>query len=510
MPNYLAPGVYVEEVSSGSKPIEGVGTAVAGFVGFTEKGPTSEPTLVTSWTHFTRTFGGFAENAYLPHSVYGFFLNGGGSAYIVRLPDAREDGSATAVVQRAAIPAAADEARPAFAVQTAPGIEAGEISVSVSAASEPGEDTFRLDVLRNGKVEESFDNVTTKRGQHNVATVVAKQSKLIALEDSKAGALALPKRDTVVPLSPNVPLPRKLNAGDYLGDPVERTGLGGFEAIDEITMVAIPDLMSAYQRGIIDADGVKGVQTALIGHCELMSDRVAILDPPPGLNSQQVKEWRTEFAGYDTKYGALYWPWVHVVDPNTGNKLSLPPSGHVAGVWARNDETRGVHKAPANEVLRGVVSLQTVISRAEQEQLNPLGVNCMRAFPGQGIRVWGARTLSSDPEWRYINVRRLFNFIEESILNGTNWVVFEPNDEYLWESVQRVVGAFLQRIWRSGALVGRSAAEAFYVKCDYENNPPESRNAGNLNIEIGVAPVKPAEFVVFRISQLPHGAALEE
>jgi phage tail sheath protein FI len=139
-----------------------------------------------------------------------------------------------------------------------------------------------------------------------------------------------------------------------------------------------------------------------------------------------------------------------------------------------------------------------------------MGVNCMRAFPAQGIRIWGARTLSSDPEWRYINVRRLFNYIEESILNGTNWVVFEPNDEYLWESVTRVVSAFLQRVWRSGALVGRSADEAFYVKCDEENNPPESRDAGNLIVEIGVAPVKPAEFVVFRISQLPQGAALEE
>ncbi|MGQ0839849.1 phage tail sheath family protein [Actinokineospora sp.] len=510
MPNYLAPGVYVEEVSSGSKPIEGVGTAVAGFVGFTEKGPISQPTLVTNWTHFVRMFGGFVENAYLPHSVYGYFLNGGGGAYIMRLPDGRDDGSDAVRVNRAAVPAAADDGQPAFAVQAIKAAAGEEISVSVAEASQPGEDTFRLDVIRNGKVEESFDNVTTKRGQQNVATVVAKQSKLITLEDTKAGALSVPKKDTVVALAPNLPLPRKLTASEYLGDPVERTGLGGFEAIDEITMVLVPDLMSAYQRGVIDAHGVKAVQLAMIAHCELLSDRVAILDSPPGLNSQQVKEWRTEFAGYDSKYATLYWPWVQVLDPTSGNRLSMPPSGHVAGVWARNDETRGVHKAPANEVLRGVVSLQTVISRAEQEQLNPLGVNCMRAFPGQGIRIWGARTLSSDPEWRYINVRRLFNFIEESILNGTNWVVFEPNDNYLWESVQRVVGAFLQRIWRSGALVGRSAAEAFYVKCDGENNPPESRDAGNLFIEIGVAPVKPAEFVVFRISQLPQGAALEE
>jgi phage tail sheath protein FI len=511
MPNYLAPGVYVEEVSSGSKPIEGVGTAVAGFVGFTEKGPISEPTLVTNWTHFVRVFGGFLENAYLPHSVYGFFLNGGGAAYIMRLPDARDDGAEEVRVARAAIPAAAGaNDQPAFAVRALSAVADEGITVSVHEAGQPGEDTFRLDVLRNGKVEESYDNVTTKRGQHNVASVVAKQSKLITVEDTKGGTLTLPKKDAVVALASDLPLPARLTAQEYVGDPVTRTGLGGFEAIDEITMVLVPDLMSAYQRGVIDAEGVKAVQLAMIAHCELLSDRVAVLDSPPGLNSQQVKDWRTDFAGYDTKYGALYWPWVQVLDPATGNRTALPPSGHVAGVWARSDETRGVHKAPANEVLRGVVSLQTVISRAEQELLNPLGVNCMRAFPGQGIRIWGARTLSSDPEWRYLNVRRLFNFIEESILNGTNWVVFEPNDAYLWESVRRVVGAFLQRIWRSGALVGRSASEAYYVKCDEENNPPETRDAGNLYIDIGVAPVKPAEFVIFRISQMPAGAALEE
>ena len=508
MPNYLAPGVYVEEVSSGSRPIEGVGTAVAGFVGFTERGPISEPTLVTNWTQFTRVFGGFIEDAYLPHSVYGYFLNGGGSAYILRLPDGREDGAKP--IRHASVPAIED-GKPAFTVRALSAADADdEFSVVVTEATQPGEDTFKLDVLRNGKVVESFDNVTTKRGANNVATVVSKQSKLITLEETKSTALAMPKKDSVVPLDGNLPLPRNLSTNDYIGDPVERTGISGLEAIDEVTMVLVPDLMSAYQRGVLDADAVKGVQLAMIAHCELMSDRVAILDSPPGLNSQQVRDWRVEFAGYDSKYAALYWPWVQVMDPITGSKLSLPPSGHVAGVWGRNDETRGVHKAPANEILRGVVSLQTVITRKEQEILNPLGINCMRAFPAQGIRIWGARTLSSDPEWRYINVRRLFNFIEESILNGTNWVVFEPNDEYLWEAVQRTVGAFLQRIWRSGALVGRSSAEAYYVKCDAENNPPESVDAGNLIVEIGVAPVKPAEFVIFRISQMPQGAALEE
>jgi phage tail sheath protein FI len=514
MPNYLAPGVYVEEVSSGSKPIEGVGTAVAGFVGFAEKGPVSEPTLISNWTHYTRVFGGFIEGAYLPHSVYGYFLNGGGAAYVVRLPETADPGQHGGAARRVAIPAASEQdGPPAFDVQALNSAQAGEYTVAiadVAEAGEAGEDNFRLDVLRAGKVVESFDNVTVKRGPRNVATVVAKQSKLIALEQSKTGTAVAPRKDTVVSLGGNGSEPVAVTAQTYVGDAVARTGIGGFEAIDEITMVLAPDLLSAYQRGLIDMDGVRSVQLAMIAHCELMSDRVAILDPPPGLNSQQIKHWRGETAGYDSKFATLYWPWINTLDPMTGRPISLPPSGHVAGIWGRSDETRGVHKAPANEVVRGVVSLETMISRGEQEQLNPNGINCIRAFPGQGIRVWGARTLSSDQEWRYINVRRLFNFIEESILNGTNWVVFEPNDEYLWASVRRVVGAFLQRIWRSGALMGRAASDAYYVKCDEENNPPESRDAGNLIIEIGVAPVKPAEFVVFRIAQMPQGPALEE
>ncbi|TDQ00796.1 phage tail sheath family protein [Labedaea rhizosphaerae] len=511
MANYLAPGVYVEEVSSGSKPIEGVGTAVAGFIGFAEKGPISEPTLITNWTQYTRTFGGFVEGAYLPHSVYAYFLNGGGSAFIMRLPSGMEENGDGPVPGQAAIPAASgDDGRPAFEVRAISAANEGELTVSVGEASEPADGNFRLDVLQNGKVQESFDNVTVKRGPNNVATVVQKQSKLITLDQTKGGTLTAPRKDTVTALATRAPEPTPVPRSTYIGNPLDRTGIGGFEAIDEITIVAAPDLMSAYERGLIDDDGLKAVQLAMIAHCELMSDRVAILDPPPGLNSQEVRAWRTDIAGYDSKYAALYWPWVETMNPDTGQKIALPPCGHMAGIWGRTDQTRGVHKAPANEVVRGVVGLQTVISRAEQELLNPMGVNCIRAFPGQGIRVWGARTLSSDPEWRYINVRRLFNFIEESILGGTNWVVFEPNDQYLWSAVRRVVGTFLQRMWQSGALVGRSADQAYYVKCDEENNPPESQDTGHLYIEIGIAPVKPAEFIVFQISQMPHGAALEE
>ncbi|MEX1103905.1 MAG: phage tail sheath C-terminal domain-containing protein, partial [Dehalococcoidia bacterium] len=205
----------------------------------------------------------------------------------------------------------------------------------------------------------------------------------------------------------------------------------------------------------------------------------------------------------------LYYPWVQVPNQNpnaSSTTMLMPPSGHMAGIWARSDGERGVHKAPANEVARGVLGLALNVTHAEQGVLNPVGINCIRAFPGRGIRVWGARTLSSDPSWRYLNVRRLFNYVEESIQNGTQWVVFEPNDYALWQRVKRDISAFLKRVWMSGALFGATPEEAFFVKCDAENNPPELRDVGQLVIDIGLAPVKPAEFVIFRISQFTPGS----
>ena len=507
MPTYLSPGVYMEEVSSGSKPIEGVGTAVAAFVGFAEKGPADEPTLVTNWTQFTQTFGDFIEGSYLAHSVYGYFLNGGGAAYVVRI-GAEEP--AEPPTPRAELPAPDGQRSGLVARSLDPGASGG-VSVEVLEPSEPGEDTFKLVVRGPGGSEETYDNVTTKRGQNNVITKVKQQSKLIQIEEVKGGTLAVPQRGRVELAPPVVEAPVvRVSPDDYSGNSADRTGFAGLEAVDEVTMLCVPDLMAAHQRGLLDAEGVKGVQLAMIAHCELMADRVAILDPPPGLNAQQIKDWRVDLAGYDSKYAALYWPWVKVMDPLAGHANYVPPSGHMAGIWARNDDTRGVHKAPANEVVRGAISLELQITKGEHDQLNPVAVNCLRAFRGQGIRVWGARTLSSDPEWRYLNVRRLFNYVEESILSGTNWVVFEPNDPKLWDSVKRTVTMFLRRVWRDGALFGQTPAEAFFVKCDEENNPPENRDAGILTVEIGIAPVKPAEFVVFRISQFAGGAGLEE
>lgn len=506
MPSYLSPGVYVEEVQNGSRPIEGVGTAVAAFVGFAPQGPFHEPTLVTNWNQYVENFGGF-DDGYLAHAVYGYFANGGGSAYVVRIGGpAQTSAQSAAPAESRADPVALGDLR----IAALPGA-GGELTVEVADADgdNPPDDRFKLLVRQGGKVSETFEVSTRRNVKSYVVNQVRERSKLIEITEP-AAALSRPDNQSVtLPATPAPSnAPAKVDAGEYVGDLAARTGFGGLETVDEITMVAVPDLMSAHQRGLIDAEGVRTVQLAAISHCEQLGDRVAILDAPPGLNAQQVRNWRADQAGYDSHYASLYYPWIKVFDPGSGRNALVPPSGHVAGVWARSDNERGVHKAPANEVIRGAVDLESRLSKGEQDQLNPIGVNCVRAFAGRGIRIWGARTLSSDPAWRYLNVRRLFNYLEESILIGTQWVVFEPNDDRLWASIRRNISAFLHEAWRDGALFGRTPDEAFYVKCDRDNNPQESIDLGRVVCEIGVAPVKPAEFVIFRLSQFSDSTSL--
>ncbi|MFG2936599.1 phage tail sheath subtilisin-like domain-containing protein [Streptomyces sp. NPDC048282] len=521
MPSYLSPGVYVEEVASGSRPIEGVGTSVAAFVGLAPTGPLNEPTLVTNWTQYVAAFGEFTDGYYLAHSVYGFFNNGGTAAYVVRVGGTPEGAAAPgtpAAVGSAAAPAALPpgEARQ-LGTFTVSALASGDLSVEVADPEGEGPaERFKLVVKDGGKPVETFDVTAKKGGRNYVVTQVKERSKLITVtEAAPAAQLARPENQTVALVAPTpapASAPPVADAGShpgpatYLGDSADRTGFGGLEAVDEVSMVAVPDLMAAYQRGAIDLEAVKAVQLGLIAHCELMGDRVAVIDPPPGLNARQIRVWRQETAGYDSKYAALYYPWIKTFDPASGTSRLIPPSGHVAGVWARNDAERGVHKAPANEVIRGAVDLELQITRGEQDLLNPIGVNCIRAFPGRGIRIWGARTLSSDPAWRYLNIRRYFNYLEESILIGTQWVVFEPNDHNLWARIRRNISAFLVNEWRSGALFGQRPEEAYYVKCDEETNPPESVDVGRVICEIGIAPVKPAEFVIFRLAQFSSGS----
>lgn len=408
MPIYRSPGIYVEEVSTGARPIQPVGTSTAAFVGQAPRADAfvNQAMAVESWTAFCSRFvGESTESTPLSNAVFGFFNNGGRRCYIVNV----------------------------------------------------GKDQ---PITGNGKA---------------------------------------------------------------------RKGLRVLESIDEIAIVAAP--------GYADPAS----WDALLAHCESLKDRVGILDAPeevssiealtrvattplpkkpkregapekplepPGPPPEEAVRPRTS----DRGYGAVYWPWIAVRDPlaERPTDIVVPPSGHIAGIYARTDATRGVHKAPANETVRGALNVTYPVTREEQGELNQAGVNCIRLFAREGILLWGARTLAdASSEWRYVNVRRLFNLVEESIALSTRWVVFEPNDQTLWKSVERDVRAFLMLLWRDGALMGRTPEEAFFVQCNEETNTPESIDAGIVITRIGLAPVKPAEFVVFRIGQHAGGARVE-
>ncbi|WP_372728289.1 phage tail sheath family protein [Nocardioides sp.] len=524
MPTYTAPGVYVEEVASSQKVLSAAPTAVAAFVGFTQSAPTNDPNdpqglaprLVTSWTQFESLYGGFAKGCMLPLSVYGYFANGGSIAYICRVPNTEPAGEPA----RIALPAADRSLGLPVQVES---LEAdANLSLEISSDDSGGGDaegpsTFTMTILENGEPVEKFENLDFGSGKSNVATAVNGTSTKIKVDlliDEKAdleSQLELVKPG-LYPLEKAAPVPVTVNGRKFAGSESARAGINGLAVAEDVTMVIVPDLVTAATKedGTLDLGLWKAVQTSLISHCEQNGNRMAVLDAPPGMDPQQIKEWRSEVAMYDSAYAALYYPWIKVENPigvNGDSEMLIPPSGHIAGVWARTDDTRGVWKAPANDTMRGVLDIERSVTQNEQSLLNPIGINCIRPFGTRGIRIWGARTLASDTDWNYINVRRLFNMVETTIHSGTQWAVFEPNDMALWEGIKRTVSGFLRGLWSAGALAGATADAAFYVKCDEETNPPESVDAGMLVVEVGIAPVKPAEFVVFRISQKKQVAA---
>ncbi len=541
MPEYLSPGVYVEERDLGPKPIEAVGTAMPIFVGFTEKAQVAKtidgeiivdevlgkPQLITSWTQYAEIFGGFVSGAYLPISVYGYFLNGGSRCYVTSvrtIPKAR-----AVLLNSKGKPKLAVEARDA-------GLGGLKMRVRVELPTPPspkpapkkGEKDTPTPPEPASQLEPFTLTVETQRVSGGWKIKETIRDVALAYEEDVQG-----NRRVVVEYRKNKPqfvtlivpgeeqpleelwpraqeqafkIDRKVLAppapSEFQGDAAESTGIEGLEKLDDATMLVVPDLMTPMPgQNEPDLDTIKAVQTMMIAHCEKMGDRVAILDPPPNMRPKEINDWRMDVAGYDTSYAALYYPWIEISDPITNQPKLIPPSGFIAGIWARNDNERGVHKAPANEVIRGATGVAYSVSKGEQDVLNPNGINCIRAFPGRGIRVWGARTLSSNPAWKYINIRRFFNMVEKSIERATQWTVFEPNDPTLWGQIVRDVSAFLTMQWRMGALFGSTPSEAFFVKCDAENNPPETRDLGQLIVDIGLAPVKPAEFIIFRISQ---------
>jgi phage tail sheath protein FI len=267
------------------------------------------------------------------------------------------------------------------------------------------------------------------------------------------------------------------------------------EEIDDISIVAAPGSTYGYAN---DRPDTHSTINHLISHADRMRYRIAVIDSGDRMSISQVRAMKAQ---HDSKYAAFYYPWVKITDPVTGLETNMPPSGFVAGIYARNDIQRAVYKAPANEVVNLAIGFERLVSKGEQEVLNPDGVNCFRFFPGRGYRLWGARTMSSDPEWKYVNLRRYFAFLEHSIDRGTQWAVFEPNGEQLWANVRRTIEDFLFDQWQNGALLGDKPEKAYFVKCDRTTMSQNDLDNGRLVCQIGVAPLRPAEFVIFRIGQ---------
>jgi phage tail sheath protein FI len=281
-------------------------------------------------------------------------------------------------------------------------------------------------------------------------------------------------------------------------DELIRTGLTQFSAIDDISIVAAPGITARYTGDPEWRDQANAIIGLLLAHARNMRYRIAVIDSAQGQSIGDVRKMRAKL---DSKYAAFYFPWVKVSDPVTRKVIALPPSGFVAGIYARNDITRAVFKAPANEVVNLSIGFEMLVSKAQQEVLNPEGINCFRFFEGRGMLLWGARTMSSDPEWKYVNIRRYFGYLEHSIDKGTQWAVFEPNGERLWANVRRTVEDFLLNEWQMGAMLGDKPEKAFFVRCDRSTMNQNDLDNGRLVCLIGVVAVKPAEFVIFRIGQ---------
>ncbi len=486
MPEYLSPGVFVEEVSSGIKPIEGVGTSTGAFIGIAQRGPIGKPVLVTNWTQYTSTYGDFIDAGYLAYAVYQFFNEGGTRCYVIRAAkgSATTLSKATTAAMGSLVVRANSEGKWGNSLSVVVADETALPAATVRA------DYFKLSISYDGEVVETYDNLTMDDTQPD-HLLKRLNSKWVEAVDSGNARPSNGTANLAGGLDGD-----NLLASDWAG----ATGfINAFDPVDDINIVAIPD-----------AVGEPTVIQSAYTYCLNRKDCFYVADTPKNLDVQGVAAFRSVTGNFNSSYAAIYYPWISVSDPLTGRSKLTPPSGAIVGTYSYTDVTRGVHKAPAGidvGYLNSATGVERVVTKGEHDTLNPIGVNVIRTFPGAGTVVWGARTLSADSEWRYVNVRRLFLFLEETIDEGTQWVVFEPNTPLLWGKVKRNITAFLTTVWRDGALFGSTAAEAFFVKVDAENNPPEVVDAGRLVIEVGVAPVKPAEFVIIRISQKTLGKA---
>jgi phage tail sheath protein FI len=515
MSAFTYPGVYIEELQSGQHTITGVATSIAVFIGWTTQGPVKEPTLVQSWSDYQAIFGGLTNaSSYLSYAVNQFFGNGGTQAYIVRMVADADTTDATHVATTAS-----NDLSTLKLFASSPGAWGNNIQVVVTPSAA---DATRFSLLVQSVIGsqtttlESYAGLsTTATDSQYVVTVIDSDSNYITFIDPSSGTFTAPASPPSAAKALLGAVTKALD-GDVL-DPTDSSGK--FLATLKLVLgnaATIPWLDPIPIFNIVCIPGESDAPTLEIMQAYCASRRAfLIIDAPQtstisGLaTSGPVGTGGTAFSGSYLSNSAYYFPWVMAPDPLVGNRPRLfPPSGFVAGIYASTDASRGVWKAPAgiNAGLNGVLGLQFALSDAQNGSLNPQAVNCLRQFKVYGDVVWGARTLAGNDEagsqWKYVPIRRLALFLESSLYDGTQWVVFEPNDETLWGQVRMNIGTFMQVLFLQGAFAGTTPQQAYFVKCDGENNPASSIALGVVNILVGFAPLYPAEFVVIQIQQI--------
>lgn len=487
------PGVYIEEIPSGVRTITGVATSITAFIGRALRGPVNEPMTINSYGDYERIFGGLWVESSMSYAVRDFYLNGGSQGIIVRL---HRDAEAATIPM----------SLPLVAANV--GRWGNNLSVEVDyKTKDPDDETlFNLTVSETGGITEKFINVSTDANNPRyVPRVLEQSSALVRVAKDGEGWIVpdtKPPEGTTSATENSGDDGNPLTSAEIPGSQSDKTGLYALEKVDLFNLLCIPP-------DILDGD----IETGLIGdaatYCE---ERRAILliDPRTDwANKEAAKVGINAGVGTTSKNAAIFFPRLRQPNLLRDNQIeTFVPCGAVAGIFARTDAQRGVWKAPAGleATLNGVPALSVNLTDAENGELNPLGINCLRSFPGVGRVVWGSRTLQGSDrlasEWKYIPVRRLTLFLEESLYRGTQWVVFEPNDEPLWAQIRLNIGAFMNNLFRQGAFQGKSPREAYFVKCDKETTTQNDIDRGIVNIIVGFAPLKPAEFVIIKFQQI--------
>jgi phage tail sheath protein FI len=547
---YRTPGVRFEWIDV-QPPVLPVRTDITGFVGVAERGPLHTPVKIESWAQFTGNFGSHIPQAYLAYAVQGFFENGGRTCWIVRVAD--PDRARPSAIDCGELMSSGEGVFPSFRlVAKSPGEWGMNLRCTIIRTLG---DRFWLALQLPDGTQETWRDLTLDPEDSRYIKKLLNDgqngSRLVLVTDPDAGSST-----DGISLDGGTGYLKGGSAGlttlrpEHLSSensPLHKPwGLAALEAIDEVSIVAMPDIMpkpvvktsgikpKPVHCDVLDAEPVPPLipelpmefppvftpteidllQAALIQHCESLKDRVAILELLEEGDERvndvtDVIGWRNKF---NSKYASLYYPWVLMPDPLKlqGLLRAIPPSGHVAGIYARGDRRIGVHKPPANELVEAVKDVKTEVDETIHGILNDNSVNVIRTFSGRGIRVAGARTLSRDTDWLYVNVRRLLIMIEEAIDEATQWTVFEPNNPDLWREIDREVRSFLNTLWRRGMLDGATAEDAYFVRCDETTNPPEEVENGRVTCLVGVQPPWPAEFVVVRIGKTQGATEIVE